>query len=725
MNKQLQNCAQSTISGSDSTPYQIERSFSYRLNFFIWKMKRFFPLKNLTVCILAIFCMLLPSQLKATLVINNGGTVTWGTGGIPFPANYETGISITSNAGTPTKLIINGGTLSMLPNKTTGSMACWIITDISVGPGCVLILNGVTINLVTSRLCSGNTYTTVADDVWDGIKATGTRNGAGATVAQYDQLPTATTWGGVIRDYPNYTGSDPQTYVEINGGSISRAVVAVSSIDGAIIRADGVTFEDNDIGCSVTTYYGGYFPNPNPSLPAIPADNASYFNNCIFKWSYDNTTFTTYHGIHLEGIRETRIGGCTFENNDPVVHCYNDRGTGIYADQATFTATGSGTSFVTDEIGCPENGTGGNPGDGCIYRKLSYGIFFIDASGSDENSFKAKRSKFTKNWISIYAENAYLPIIYNNEFNTAAANGGATSTRSNYNSLFGTGGCAANTLANTTNGVGAVPAAPLIEDVHLFECKRFDVYNNKHEFADVDVHHIVIEDAVSEHSRLQNNDCKNTSGLVRSSSDDVRGISFIYSTNLNGDDQKVEVICNNFTNLGIDIDIKTGVTTASVWESPTNKASGNVFSSNTGSRLRIRNAGSAITTYRYTIGNSIENPSLSSSGTVNASTANAPTSCTLDCDHLLAKVTKTPNAFKTVLIFPNPANNQVNIECKSANISEVFIYNLHGQLLYSKQCANQNNAESISLKDYSQGLYIIKVKLANGNVLNQKLMISN
>ena len=63
-------------------------------------------------------------------------------------------------------------------------------------------------------------------------------------------------------------------------------------------------------------------------------------------------------------------------------------------------------------------------------------------------------------------------------------------------------------------------------------------------------------------------------------------------------------------------------------------------------------------------------------------------------------------------VFPNPATEEVNINC-GYKIKNIELYDEQGKLLYTKQNINAYN-HKISLNDYSQGTYLIKILTKTG-----------
>lgn len=69
----------------------------------------------------------------------------------------------------------------------------------------------------------------------------------------------------------------------------------------------------------------------------------------------------------------------------------------------------------------------------------------------------------------------------------------------------------------------------------------------------------------------------------------------------------------------------------------------------------------------------------------------------------------------TVSIFPNPANNVLNV--RGENIEQVRIYNAMGQQVLS------TSAQSINVSQLSRGLYVVSALMKNGQSVNEKVTI--
>ncbi|HIK63208.1 MAG TPA: T9SS type A sorting domain-containing protein [Flavobacteriales bacterium] len=75
---------------------------------------------------------------------------------------------------------------------------------------------------------------------------------------------------------------------------------------------------------------------------------------------------------------------------------------------------------------------------------------------------------------------------------------------------------------------------------------------------------------------------------------------------------------------------------------------------------------------------------------------------------------------KTTEIYPNPANNVLNIVSYTVGIENIYIYNTNGQLVL----ANEVNANQIRLNTstLSKGVYIVDIKSKDTSI-KRKLII--
>ena len=75
---------------------------------------------------------------------------------------------------------------------------------------------------------------------------------------------------------------------------------------------------------------------------------------------------------------------------------------------------------------------------------------------------------------------------------------------------------------------------------------------------------------------------------------------------------------------------------------------------------------------------------------------------------------------KGISIYPNPANNEVNVILNKAEAAKYIIYDLSGRLVNSGNVAVDGK---INVERLSTGNYVLSIQLKNGDKVNEKLMI--
>lgn len=78
---------------------------------------------------------------------------------------------------------------------------------------------------------------------------------------------------------------------------------------------------------------------------------------------------------------------------------------------------------------------------------------------------------------------------------------------------------------------------------------------------------------------------------------------------------------------------------------------------------------------------------------------------------------------KNIQLYPIPANDQLNLSLEKDRISEVSIYDQVGKMVYSINNFDRNTV-SISTEKFSSGIYIVKMKSADGVILTKKIAIA-
>jgi len=79
-----------------------------------------------------------------------------------------------------------------------------------------------------------------------------------------------------------------------------------------------------------------------------------------------------------------------------------------------------------------------------------------------------------------------------------------------------------------------------------------------------------------------------------------------------------------------------------------------------------------------------------------------------------------------VTLFPNPATNEVNLVMDNfiGKETEIAIINSFGQAVYQHRLEEVSNRPfTISLIDFTNGFYIVRIQADGLGVINKKLMI--
>jgi hypothetical protein len=74
-------------------------------------------------------------------------------------------------------------------------------------------------------------------------------------------------------------------------------------------------------------------------------------------------------------------------------------------------------------------------------------------------------------------------------------------------------------------------------------------------------------------------------------------------------------------------------------------------------------------------------------------------------------------------LFPNPAENEVNILSLNELPFLIEIYDFTGRLVYSENFENVKNKTSIELSEFSNGVYLVKLTTNLGQSAVKKLIV--
>ena len=75
----------------------------------------------------------------------------------------------------------------------------------------------------------------------------------------------------------------------------------------------------------------------------------------------------------------------------------------------------------------------------------------------------------------------------------------------------------------------------------------------------------------------------------------------------------------------------------------------------------------------------------------------------------------------TTTVYPNPANDVVKFEL-SQGAEEIVIYDVNGKAV--KTVNVENAIETVSVSDLESGIYVYTVKFENGELKQEKLVVS-
>jgi hypothetical protein len=581
------------------------------------------------------------------------------------PVGYENGVIVSANI----TLTILGITLDM--NN---------MSNITLGVGSYLDLENATIQAAGG----GANY-------WNGIGATGD-----ALIEQYSTYPDPKTknsnlaWQGILES--------TQTIVNMTNSHIINAKIGVESTTGAVVQTRGGSFKNCEVGVKINPY----------SSSTQPKVNACYFQGTTFKWDADfdplNGVFqpVDLKGIWLGGVASVNVGGCIFTNSNTSAFCINERATGIYAQNSSFTAEYEGDEFCDDalcdsEPDAAQNCLASSVVKPCQFLNLSIGIDFnalLTGSGYNNNSLVSRYNTFTDNFCGIRNRKSNSMALYDNTFSTA---------RAILNSRFKNIGC---------TGADAYYTGTVIHDVYTEDATQLRILDNTFTADKQYVEHLKIDKCgrSGDYSLIK----KNTFTSTTSGYDDFDNV---YGIILYNNNQGLDIVCNTFIDQGIDI----WNTTTSTLDDQTSKskAAMNTPSSNLANRFHIVNDGAS---FDYLVENGSAAVTAVYGGTNPPSlTATRDlTNCSVICldgmDKLGIKERSDYNHFS---IYPNPASNEFFISAKSINFegyAQIVIMDIAGKVIYNQKLQLSSD-QSIDISALSNGLYTAMLKNKDGHLI--------
>lgn len=615
--------------------------------------------------------MLIKIQLtgQTPILVNNGngGIIVWNSP----PNGYANGIHLTNNV----DLTLNGST--------------WAFNEfakIEVDSGCKLTVTNFTV------LTDNNT-----NNKWIGIEANGdytknqyAQNGKPNNNIKNGSPGASDAWEGILEL--------TQTRVILTGCSILNAACGVKANLGAIIRARGTIFLDNQIGIHVNKYISWSHPELN----------ASYMMDCKFIWNNLNTNFNNndLRGIYLQVVKGVNIGGCEFTNNFSIRNDYTERSIGIYCEYSSMHASKSGNLWCNDDNGCSDN----------CYNGTSY------------------NNSFNKLYRGIYITSTrFIPVAIRNSNFTNCNKGiemvngwGCVITKCSFT---------ATAFVMDANFTDWLKNNKELLHINSENCIDFTIYDNDFQYNNSNVWSINIDDAGFDRSRVQKN-------RIQNSFNNATVDENICGLRVNGNCVGLEADCNSFTNQGADIYIASGASCYSYYTalidlilSPDGKGLKNNFSSNYPNRYKIliaHNTGAGYDYNKvrygyYNLANANQIPSVipdfppdSNSEGYGTQDLSKVGTCDLTCNQL-----STVEKYKTtklIKIYPNPnTDGKFQIEFSNPQyIRNCIIYNSIGQKIQEYKIFANSNIYSLEIP--SKGIYFVNIIDKFNIISNEKVI---
>lgn len=575
----------------------------------------------------------------------------------PPPQGYEDGILIINGA----ELTISDITLEFKSNSRI------TVSDAK------LFLNGATLTTQPNV------------NQWRGIEAFGLHN-----LEQFNVFPTllqpgnTDDWSGILN--PN------QVLVKLQGATIEKAKYGVESIQGAIVQARNSFFID----CQEGVWIRPYLSQTNPNM------NACFFMDSEFGWTSNPESRTDLRGIHLQNVRGVRIGGCVFFNDAPQKFCKEERGIGIFAEDAYFSAATSGNRICFQEgTQCPINCYGNSPGSGNFFQNLSVGIKVI---GNVYNpKFEIRKSLFFFNLTQVEVYKASDFVIFDNTF---------SQHRANFFGIFDSD-CEEITLDYH------------IRMLKIEESKNFNIYGNTFDYESTNPPIKPI--------KLTSIQLTNSSGVgeiksnfINNGQIDIVATDNVFGIRCIGQNNLVGIFCNKFKNQGTDIKIDPNSTIGGF--ASDDESNGNKFSRTRLGRIRVDNSGNQPIEFYFYENDPDENPTNNSIPNLQIIILPIPNSyskCSEDCpsplgvnNHILLQI--------DIQIYPNPNFGKLffktdfNLETE-INL-KLEILNLEGQVIYNKLANHISELQGTSLEHLTNGNYLVYLS-TNNFFIYKKLVI--
>ncbi len=473
------------------------------------------------------------------------------------------------------------------------------------------------------------------------------------------------------------------------GAFIERALHGVESNEGGIVESMDITTT------SLSTNLGPKFHNCKEGIYIgnYTASNysANRLNGVSFLWddysSFNSSDYQYVFGVFIEDANGTYLGGCKFINSDANSFNAEYRGMGVYCHNPNVSnsiaiSEAADVFYLDSATGCTIAKVKyvSTPGTfGGQFKKLSAGVF-----GTIINQADISNHEFENNFNDIHIVGTTYFTIRDNTFLTQE--GALFNQFSNYTS-------------STVN---------FMSQIYADQPERLFIYRNTFDKDIVSTLYatyptIQIENAKGKSILIQKNDFD---GEIAPTPSAMLAPWAIFAA---GNLANFEWICNHFTNYDKDV-IYYG-NGPGIVPRISGTVAGNTYSNL--ASTNITNNTSNNLTYRT---NLTPNPSTSGSVTI------TPSGITRtwengDCDITCAALedlinNETASVFDakygSIKSYPNPANNNLNIELENlnANSIDIALFNSLGQMVMNQ--TTEMSSISLDVGKLPNGLYFIK-----------------
>jgi hypothetical protein len=580
-------------------------------------------------------------------------------------------------------------TYSVNTNVTSLSLNPGVVDGITIAANVTVTMTGCTINFNSnkevllnpgSKLILDNCIfqTSTSNITWKGIVANGNSG-----IEQYSTFPdpnflnNPAKWKGV------YNSS--QTRIEVLNSTIKHAIVGIESINGSIVETSNSVYRNNQKSIFIHNYYSN----------STPKVNASLIMDCDFEWD-DNApssfSIINHVEVHLQEIGAFRLGGSNFINDwftSPSAPNTDDgRGEGVRISDASLIISKSGSFFCEDDDGCIDNCGSGSAGN--TFEGYSCCIKFIENTPND-NALIARNCIFTNFLSGVYTENGNTSVLIQNIFNNS----------SNFID------------DNFATGVNPKPYSMGYPPNNIYTLNSKLPVIIKNEFNLDNVHKgtmVAVHNPTNGKTEIKKNKFTTTSS---GSNQTHQNFGII----LDGSNTGIEVHCNEFVEMGVDVQLESGSTTTNLGTG-VNLPGTNIWSSFITNRYNIFNNGGSPINYHHDIDESgMVNGSLPGTSVTKFLESQNSSICNFDCNDyrsflLRVNVISVGFDFK---IFPNPCIDEVNISSKTI-IERYEVYSLSGKLIKS---GDFKNDMTIDLNDVNSGLLCIKCYSPTGAFISK------